>query len=127
MTDKDMVSKAEVLDIYAELYDEFDDAPDVIKVLHKVYDKINRLQSLEPGGWISVKDRKPEANGIYLTWCTFHDRKSGFYRISEYNTKKDGWYDWIFLDYDDSCVKYWMPLSEPPKEEEHKPDRTSEI
>ena len=48
MTDKDMVSKTEVLNIYAELYDEFIDAPGIIEVLHKVYDKINCLQSSEP-------------------------------------------------------------------------------
>lgn len=48
MADMDMVSKAEVLDIYAELYDKFDYAPGVIKMLHKVYDKINRLQPTEP-------------------------------------------------------------------------------
>lgn len=47
MANRDMVSKAEVLDIYAELYDEFDDAPGIIKVLHRVYDKINRLNPQE--------------------------------------------------------------------------------
>ena len=47
MVDRDVISKAEVLDIYAELYDEFDDAPGIIKVLHRVYDKINRLKPQE--------------------------------------------------------------------------------
>lgn len=66
MPDMDMVSKAEVLDIYAELYDEFDDAPGIIRVLHQVYDKLNRLQPQEPVvsptavGWISVKDDMPK-------------------------------------------------------------------
>ena len=47
MPDRDVISKAEVLDIYAELYDEFYDAPGIIKVLHRVYDKINRLNPQE--------------------------------------------------------------------------------
>ena len=67
-------------------------------------------------GWISVKDRKPEASGIYLTWCTYHDIKRGFYRLSEYCAENGGWYDWISRDYGESYVRYWMPLPEPPKE-----------
>ena len=64
MNDMDMVSKAEVLDIYAELYDEFDDAPGVINVLHKVYDKLNRLQ---PQDIVRCKDCKHyETN---TGWC----------------------------------------------------------
>lgn len=68
------------------------------------------------GGWISVNDRKPEASGIYLTWCTYHDIKRGFYRLSEYCAENGGWYDWISRDYGESYVRYWMPLPEPPKE-----------
>lgn len=47
MSNRDMISKAEVLDIYAELYDEFDDAPGIRKILHRVYDKINSLNPQE--------------------------------------------------------------------------------
>lgn len=60
MTDMDMVSKAEVLDIYAELYDEFDDAPGVINELHKVCDKLKRLQ---PQDIVRCKDCK---HGAYV-------------------------------------------------------------
>lgn len=56
MIDRDMISKAEVLDIYAELYDEFDDAPGIRKVLHRVYDKINNLK--EQGKIVRCKDCK---------------------------------------------------------------------
>ena len=44
----DMVSKSDVLDIYAELYDVFDDNKAIQKELHKVYDKINNLKEQEP-------------------------------------------------------------------------------
>ena len=47
MSNRDVISKAEVLDIYAELYDEFDDTPGIIKILHRVYDKINHLKPQE--------------------------------------------------------------------------------
>lgn len=44
----DYVSKAEVLDIYAELYDVFDDNSAILKEINKVYDKINELKTQEP-------------------------------------------------------------------------------
>lgn len=43
MPDRDMISKAEVLETYAELYDIFDDHPEIQSELHKVYDKIRQL------------------------------------------------------------------------------------
>lgn len=44
----DYVSKAEVLDIYAELYDVFDNNIAILKEINKVYDKINELKAQEP-------------------------------------------------------------------------------
>lgn len=53
---KDAVSKAEVLEVYADLYDVFDDNKMIQKELHKVYDKLNDLPSAQPerktGRWI---------------------------------------------------------------------------
>ena len=43
----DLVSKSSVLDIYAELYDIFDDNKAVQKELDKVYDKLRRLKEQE--------------------------------------------------------------------------------
>lgn len=43
----DMVSKSDVLDIYAELYDVFDDNKAIQKILNEVYDKINSLKEQE--------------------------------------------------------------------------------
>ncbi len=52
----DAISKAEVLETYAELYDVFDDYKEIQKELHKVYDKLNALQTtdvapLKNGRW----------------------------------------------------------------------------
>ncbi len=120
MIDRDMVSKAEVLDIYAELYDEFDDAPGIIKVLHKVCDKLKRLQPQEPvvsptiGGWISVKERLPEKNQIVIASDGEHTWDVGMYKSlcgkpSMWNWKKNTV----------KTVLWWMPkdgaLPEPPK------------
>jgi len=43
----DAVSKAEVLETYAELYDVFDDNREIKKELHKVYDKLNALPTAD--------------------------------------------------------------------------------
>lgn len=47
----DMISKSDVLDIYAELYDIFDDNKAIQKILSEVYDKINNLKEQEPVTW----------------------------------------------------------------------------
>ena len=56
--DGDAVSKANVLDIYAELYDVFDDNKAIIKEIHKVYDKLNDLPTVaipnKVGHWIPM-------------------------------------------------------------------------
>lgn len=120
MIDMDMVSKDEVLDIYAELYDEFDDAPGIIKVLHQVYDKLNRLQLQEPvaspivGDWISVNKRPPKKNQIVIVSDGEHIWDVGMYKglcgkPSNWNWKKNTV----------KTVLWWMPkdgaLPEPPR------------
>ncbi len=58
----DAISKAEVLETYAELYDVFEDNKGIQKELHKVYDKLNALPSAQKKGkWterIVIEDRK---------------------------------------------------------------------
>lgn len=57
---KDAVSKADVLETYAELYDVFDDNKEIKNELHKIYDKINALQAAQPqrikGKWIHTSN-----------------------------------------------------------------------
>ena len=51
---RDLTTKAEVLETYAELFDMFDDNKEICKELCKVYDKIRGLPTIEPkrGKWI---------------------------------------------------------------------------
>jgi uncharacterized iron-regulated protein len=44
----DAVSRADVLETYADLYDVFEDNKQISKELHKVYDRLNALPSAEP-------------------------------------------------------------------------------
>lgn len=44
----DAVSKAEVLETYADLYDVFEDNKEICKELHRVYDRLNNLSSSRP-------------------------------------------------------------------------------
>lgn len=121
MTDRDMVPKAEVLDIYAELYDEFDGAPGIIKVLNKVYDKLERLQPQKPvvsptvDGWISVKDRLPEECERYLCWFGGNKYAVGM-EIETYLPDLHGFGSFERYEVYPN-ISHWMPLPEPPKEE----------
>ena len=45
---KDLISKADVLETYAELYDTFEDNQFIRKELNKVYDKLNGLPYAQP-------------------------------------------------------------------------------
>ena len=65
-------------------------------------------------GWVSVKDRLPEKDGVYLVYC---DRESVFSAWYERGREHSEWTD----DYEGYCdldVTYWMPLPEPPGEVE---------
>lgn len=63
----DAVSKAEVLETYAELYDVFDDYKNIKKELNKVYDKLNALPTADVveqkrGRWIVDEDGNIECS-----------------------------------------------------------------
>ena len=67
---KDAVSKADVLETYAELYDVFDDNKEIKNELHKIYDKINALQAAQPE-IIRCRDCKhmQEDKIFHQCWC----------------------------------------------------------
>lgn len=64
------------------------------------------------GGWISVKDRLPDADGLYITCDGDGNVDASFY--NEYPHLQDGSEShWFWHD----DIVYWMDLPEPPKEE----------
>ena len=79
------------------------------------------------GGWISVKDRQPKDDGMYLAYIG-GDNRRGYYKLLTFSTDKTkentflepgyGWsdYDSDYGYYEVRRVTYWMPLPEPPQE-----------
>ena len=59
------------------------------------------------GKWIPVTERCPEKSGDYLV---FDDCRNLY--VNEWHCLLKKW------QYDDSRITHWMPLPEPPKEEE---------
>ena len=126
----DLISKAEVLETYAELYDIFDDNAAIREELHKVYAKINSLKELEAAKqWISVKDRLPtESDGTVLICYpneapynlmephpnAKHDQRVATGCYSQYSST---WYHGDMMGVGGADPIAWMPLPEPPKEE----------
>lgn len=56
-------------------------------------------------GWVSVNERLPEREGLYLCWTVLN----GVEAIYQIHLWKDGRWYWIHE------VRYWMPLPEPPE------------
>ena len=96
------------------------------KIAEEIKQEIEDL----PEAWISVKDRLPEKEGKYLVYindgrdfigmaCFYLD----LHKFNKYefpNQHRPGWcqYDSEWGDYEVSNVTHWMPLPEPPKEDE---------
>lgn len=58
--------------------------------------------------WISVEDRLPEKEGVYLVHTTYNIIETEVFYISKHD---DISYWWDL----DGMVTHWMPLPEPPK------------
>lgn len=65
------------------------------------------------GGWISVKDRLPDKQGVYLVAFKPPLPKV---TIAWWATKEVGWYDLEYNFHTDS-VSHWMPLPPMPEQE----------
>lgn len=78
---------------------------------------IQKLESQVPK-WISVKERLP-GDGVDVIIHT--DFRGGYVGCGYYRIVRDAWFtsQGILLA---SNVLHWMPLPEPPKEEEHATD-----
>lgn len=70
------------------------------------------VEMLEKGNckqeWISVEDRLPEKEGVYLVHTTYNIIETEVFYISKHD---DISYWWDL----DGMVTHWMPLPEPPK------------
>lgn len=79
--------------------------------------------------WISVKDKLPEEGGQYLVFVKEEDEEHGCVLNAWFNPfeltlvpLEIGWtllYEFYeFSDRLRGCITHWMPLPEPPREEE---------
>lgn len=57
-TADDLIRKSDVLETYAELYDIFDDNKAIQEELHKVFDKINDIPTIEPNSSEKLNNSK---------------------------------------------------------------------
>ena len=68
--------------------------------------------------WISVKDRLPEAHKSVLA-IVYDDIKIGWIELVSTDPGQFHWVgSGIYIDKGHYALTHWMPLPEPPKEEE---------
>jgi len=67
---------------------------------------LDSMPTVEMPGWISVKDRLPERDGLYLCWSAINCGEACY----QIHLWKDGRWYWAH------DVRYWMPLPEMPEE-----------
>ena len=83
-------------------------AKDIIRIAQDRWCETCYLkEQKEAGGWISVKDRLPEEDGLYNVYCKDGSMAHAWF--------EDKW----FIDHcecGDGYITHWMPLPEPPKE-----------
>lgn len=104
MPNNDLISRAAALNALLMSKD-YRDAHDALEQLPAV-DAVPTVN-----GWIRVKDRLPEENGIYLVCVTL-----GYMDFYTWSDKM--WFSSAYNVCDDGFVTYWMPLPEPPKEDD---------
>ena len=68
--------------------------------------------------WISVKDRLPEKEGVYIGFIQYNSACSWVTPV-RYIKQPSGkyWWWWIFEKSYTDYLTHWMPLPEPPKED----------
>ena len=75
------------------------------------------------GKWISVKDRLPDYMGEVLVIVSGKPHENitldGAYEIAEYDPV-EGWILEMWPEWCSGVVTHWMPLPEPPEEEQKK-------
>ena len=76
--------------------------------------------ALTVSGWISVKDRLPNCNGIYLVWRPHYYGGEIGEPVVCYFDGQNTWHDSYGVDFErilhPDDITHWMPLPEPPEE-----------
>lgn len=80
------------------------------------------LESKPTNGWISVKDRLPETDGIYIV-CDRRLNGNPWIHTDGFRKASSSWCELHGLYYDDGYGRYseqdkfthWMPMPEPPE------------
>ena len=76
----------------------------------------------DAGKWISVKDRLPDYMGEVLVIVSGKPHENitldGAYEIAEYDPV-EGWILEMWPEWCSGVVTHWMPLPEPPEEDDH--------
>ena len=84
---------------------------------------ISALRQQEHPQWISVKDRLPDYMGEVLVIVSGKPHENitldGAYEIAEYDPV-EGWILEMWPEWCSGVVTHWMPLPEPPEEDEAK-------
>ena len=74
------------------------------------------------GKWISVKDRLPDYMGEVLVIASGKPHENitldGAYEIAEYDPV-EGWILEMWPEWCSGVVTHWMPLPDPPEEDDH--------
>jgi hypothetical protein len=101
-----------------------DQLADVSKMMPDTCEHILDMgKMVDVNGWISVKDRLPELRQEVLVW---YDNGYEVAYLQKFEPPKLQYpqfnnvemFEWCFGDFEDFDVTHWMPLPEPPKEEE---------
>lgn len=102
---------------YMNADDEWCDSMDEIRGDAIAY--IQQLESQVPK-WISVEERLPEKSGYYLCWVPKYTTTDVIHYSAKYMAFNA--FDTTYISESALPVTRWMPLPEPPKEEDHATD-----
>lgn len=79
----------------------------------------DRIEELSASPWISVKDRLPELEGVFLVIVDGKPKENieliGSVELAEY-WRDEGWFIEAYPEWENPNITYWMPIPETPKE-----------
>ena len=113
------ITLADALEAAAETIEHLDNFVD--RLLEKLQREQTELEEMKRSGWISVKDRLPDEKNSVLILCKNGAMFTG-YRLNHIQNYDSGWMVHTVLrstkKINKGRVTHWMPLPEPPKEDE---------